>query len=106
MWSCWLFLRRNNPKYQYRLGTDLVKSSSAEKDLEVLVDDNLTVSWQCPCGQEGQWYPEKTEASRSREVILPLYSSLVKPHLEHCVQFWPPQYQRGMELLGQASGWP
>uniref|UniRef100_A0A8C3BR72 Reverse transcriptase domain-containing protein n=1 Tax=Cairina moschata TaxID=8855 RepID=A0A8C3BR72_CAIMO len=42
-----LHLGRNNLKYQYRLGDDLLERSSEEKDLGVLVEDRLTVSQHC-----------------------------------------------------------
>ena len=57
----------------------------------------------CSCSSEGQCILgsiRREVASRHREVTdCPSLLCFVRPHLEHCIQVWGPQYRKDMELL-------
>lgn len=85
------------------LQTDWLGSSSVKKDLWVVVDSKLNM---------GQWYTMAARKasgilgyiyrsidSRSREIIILLYSGLIRPHLEYHIQFVICQYKEAINKL-------
>jgi len=96
-----------NSRYQHKLGDEGTESSPAEKDLGVLVDEKLGMSRQCALAAQKAsrilGCITSSVASRSREVILPLCSALVRPHLEYGAQLWSTQHKKDMDLLEQVQ---
>ena len=97
-----LHLGRGNARYFYKLEEEVLESSPAEKVLGVLVDEKLDMSQQrvfAACKANGVLgCIKRGMGSRDREVIVPLCSALVRPHLEYCVQAWGPQHKKDTEL--------
>jgi len=91
------------PHAPVQAGVDLLESSSGERDLGVLVDNKVTMSQQCALGAKKAsgilGCIRRSVASRSRDVLLPLCSALVRLLQECCVQCWAPQFKKDEELL-------
>jgi len=85
-----LHMGQDNPKHKYRLDGEWIESGPEQKDLGMVVDEKLNMTWNCaPAAQKASHTLgciKSSMTSRVRVVILCLYSALTRPNLEHCIQ--------------------
>ena len=90
---------KNNPKHNYQLAGGSLPVVEQEKDLGVHV--NSTLKWDqhiMKCiGKAKQciaWI-SRSVICRVPSVMLNIYKTLIRPHLEYCVQLWSPASRHG-----------
>jgi len=97
-----MHIGRHNPEYRYTL-LDKQLETANEKDLGVLISDDLKPSAHCILSYTKAnrmlGLINRTFSIKQPTILLRLYKSLVRPHLEYCSPAWSPKYVKDKELL-------
>ena len=94
---------KNNNKTEYTIGGHRLEAVSEERDLGVQLTEDLKVGKQClkaaKKGNQILGMIRRTFSCKEKSIIMKLYKSLVRPHLDYCVQAWRPHYQKDINTL-------
>jgi ribonuclease P/MRP protein subunit RPP40 len=93
----------NNSKSTYAMNGKDLEEISEERDLGVIVQQDLKWSKQCSksvsTANRILGMIKRSFCYLSKDVLLKLYKSLVRSHLEYCVQAWRPYLKKDIELI-------
>jgi len=98
-----MHIGKNNMEYKYTMNGMELESTKTEKDLGVVMSSDLKSTDHCllaynkasrMLGMMG-----RTMKSRNPEILLSIYKSIVRPHLEYCTPAWSPHYKKDKDLL-------
>ena len=98
-----LHVGTRNQKFDYEMNGVKLDSVQCVKDLGVSIASNLKFSRQCKdaAGKANRMlgFINRNFSFKNKDIILPLYISLVRPHLEYAVQFWSPHHTKDIAKL-------
>lgn len=98
-----MHMGKKNQEFQYIMGGVVLRSSEEEKDLGVIVHNSGKPSRQCMEAAKRAnkilGIIKRTIISRNQDILLRLYKTLVRPHLEYCIQAWNPTLKKDIAIM-------
>ena len=103
-----LHLGKRNHLHSYKMrGNTRLSKTTSKKDLGIVAVYKVNMSQPCDVTTKKAnailGCINRSIVSKSCEVLVPLYSALVWPHLEYCVQFWTPHFKKEANKLEQVQ---
>ena len=88
---------------ELRLGDKMLGVQKSERNLGVIMQSDLKVDKQCSkASNEANkrlGMINRNFKCKAKKVILPLYKSIVRPHLDYCMQAWRLHYRKDIDKL-------
>ena len=85
-----IHIGQGNMDEEYKMGDAVLGRTTQEKDLGVTFSADMKVSEQCGTaaskGNQILWLIRRTIMYKEKQLIVPLYKAIVRPHLEYCIQ--------------------
>ena len=98
-----MHIGKKNPGFSYVLGGTTLKETKKEKDLGVLITDDLKSADQVASAAAAAnamlWRIRKTFTCLDEHTVPALYKALVRPRMEYAVQAWSPQLRKDIVKL-------
>jgi len=93
----------NNNKFSYEMNGKVLDKVMVEKNLGIIISSDVKSSQQrvvaCNKANRVLGMIRRTISYKEQWMMVYLYKSLVRPHLEQCVSVWSSHYQKDKELL-------
>lgn len=89
-----IHMGHRNQQNEYSLGSNKLQKLTVERDLGIIIDNSAKFSEQCNAAIKSAnsvlGMIRRSITCKSKEIIVSLYKTLVRPKLEYCVQAWRP----------------
>ena len=91
-----MHLGKQKQNHQYHINGNQLESVKTEKDLGVTLSADLKVAQQCSnaCSKANRMAGliKRTIENKDKMIMLRLYKTLVRPHVEYSISAWSPHY--------------
>ena len=99
----YIHIGHGNMDEEYEMGDAVLGRTTQEKDLGVTCSGDMNISEQCGIaaskGNEILGLMRRTILYKEKQLIVPLYKAIVRPHLEYCIQAWMPYRKTDIDKL-------